>query len=915
MCSLRKRCSLRRVVLVPFLLSASGVVSRGATWVLDPVMTSGTGCYSVGSVAGQTATNGTVGVTNGTGAWGTPTGVYLVESAGLAFPDNALMDGAGGSFSVLNASTSATDGRMLTRAISGLPTTGSFFLSALVQAGTGFKAALVDGHASGVGLTTLTSNGTISTPRPPDTGVFFVLQNSGGVRSIAIRVNGTSHVLLEDPVEGQAYFCVASIALDAVDGTQEILRATVNPMVPETYSLTVTNNLLATGSTYTRMSLAGTYRTANKKAYFDEFRVGGSWDDVAPLAEAGVYPVFDSVPTVTGAGNGALEFSAVLGAGTDGTSILAVFGTSQGDSTVESWGQAQLVTDDPTPNVPAVAALEGLATNTSYYVAALATNASYSVVRQGGTFLCGEVSVVAGDPAKEMGLAPGSFRVNRPAGATQTPLTVAYTVSGTAVRGQNFASTNLTGSVTLAIGQAQAVLAVTPLFDVSTSLDTTVTVTLADGPYWIGPSSEATILVENLNPPADKNVWIAPASGDASVAANWSQGRVPVATDDILLGIFSGANLTWDGGVNGLPDTVASWTQTRDYTGTAAIKTTYAAYSATFTNFTVTGNVVLEGGTLSPVSHATATAQRYRLCLAAGGSFTVGTNGAVSATGLGRYTDFLTWRSAAPHGGNSFTTTHGAFGSILKPTETAWGSCNGTGSSRVANGGGAIFLEVAGDFTNDGVVAANGGTNSEAAGAGGSIYVRANQILGTGSFAANGAKGTKSDGCYAAGAGGRIALVASHANQIPLAKLSAIGTREGWGLRTAAGTILLSSETGTTVHVKNYANTNNEITTPIPAADDPDDWGAMGAVGVQGSVCAHLILARDVRLASMELDATSDLDLSGRVLTVGSLTLNGAMTPPGTYGAADFAAGILDSSAGLSGQVVVVAQGTVLLVR
>ena len=61
---------------------------------------------------------------------------------------------------------------------------------------------------------------------------------------------------------------------------------------------------------------------------------------------------------------------------------------------------------------------------------------------------------------------------------------------------------------------------------------------------------------------AETNAWIAADAGNASVAENWSLGRIPAATDDILVdGDLSIAALTWDvDGANGLPDTVASWT-------------------------------------------------------------------------------------------------------------------------------------------------------------------------------------------------------------------------------------------------------------------------------------------------------------------------------------------------------------------
>ena len=88
-----------------------------------------------------------------------------------------------------------------------------------------------------------------------------------------------------------------------------------------------------------------------------------------------------------------------------------------------------------------------------------------------------EVSVTATDAAAaEAASDPGTFTITR-TGDTSQPLTVGYTLSGTAANGTDYAT--LTGSVTIAALATSATVTVTPVDDVATEATETVKLTLA----------------------------------------------------------------------------------------------------------------------------------------------------------------------------------------------------------------------------------------------------------------------------------------------------------------------------------------------------------------------------------------------------------------------------------------------------
>ncbi len=98
------------------------------------------------------------------------------------------------------------------------------------------------------------------------------------------------------------------------------------------------------------------------------------------------------------------------------------------------------------------------------------------------------------DSAAEAGLTTGTFTVSRFGGATTSPLTVNYSVGGTATAGSDY--TALPGSVTIPADQASATVPVAPLQDTAAEGSETVTVNLtSNANYTIGNPGSATVTI------------------------------------------------------------------------------------------------------------------------------------------------------------------------------------------------------------------------------------------------------------------------------------------------------------------------------------------------------------------------------------------------------------------------------------
>ncbi len=598
--------------------------------------------------------------------------------------------------------------------------------------------------------------------------------------------------------------------------------------------------------------LAATHKTIADNAGFAAYGAMETTDSTTP--------VFAADPAISLSESGdAFVFSAELASGE--ADLFAVFGPE------EPFAYTNLLALGVGPGVVVSNTLSGLPADRMLNFGVLATNANgHAILRTSSTpFMSGEVAIVGTSDAFEEGFVHGAFTLTRPATATNLPLTVAYSASGTAVGGVNHVA--LSGTATFPVGAASVAIDVTPLLDPANANDTTLTLTIEPGLYFIGEDGEASITVQNWDPPAGYNTWIAPAAGNASVAANWSHG-VPTSGDAILLGAFSTADMTWDAGVNGLPNIVASWTQTNYYTGTVTFNTTYPAAATVFTNFTVTGNAQILGGKWTHQPNTTV--QSNRLCVAVGGDFTLGSGTAIALLGKGfEYGKFHAGSAIATHAASPYGSHSQIYGNVYEPTEL--GSGGDSANSAKSYGGGAVYLAVGGSASVDGTIdvrsssqKTSGNNPEKGCGAGGSVYLSATSISGAGSVNASCYDVAETSYSYN-GSGGRVALIATSGTvSLPLANLKANGGAAG------------NSAGGGTIFLKNAADANGTL---LVGNDKGNSWSyavrhpkktSCTAVRQGESWAFDRILLRDQGILSIPASAT--LNLAGGWQSVSNLT-------------------------------------------
>ena len=411
------------------------------------------------------------------------------------------------------------------------------------------------------------------------------------------------------------------------------------------------------------------------------------------------------------------------------------------------------------------------------------------------------------------------FTVSRPANeeALAYPLVVNLVWGGTAAAGVDFEN-NLPATITIPTGESAVDIEVATMFNSSVKEDTTVTLAIGQGNYRIGESAAATI--SNLQIPEGYLVWTATADGLASDPSNWSEQRVPQASDNILIdGRFSNYNCQWDADAT---DTVASWTQNNGYTGTVEFVTKFEAAAAgdanPFTVFAITGDCILDSGswthpqgrTMGDIHDAAwdwlgdlLANETYRLRVDCGGSLTVGAGAVIDARGKGYY---------ATHDSSRCTTT--AHGGIMDRTSRTYGDPKKpihigmphryAGNYYNGRGGGAIYLTVSGAAVVNGVIRADSNSDSHGSGAAGSVYIEANSLAGTGTISAIGS--ASGEGNFK-GVGGRVAIVTQE--PVDRSTFAAITAQSEW--ENAQGELAKYFGGAGTVYFKDGTNGNGEL--------------------------------------------------------------------------------------------------------
>ena len=545
--------------------------------------------------------------------------------------------------------------------------------------------------------------------------------------------------------------------------------------------------------------------------FLDEVRVANvarstDWvkaehDTVASPGFAALFPLDGSLPPadVVGARDVQWTNAVVQGLALGAPlTVCLVWDTEDAPLQTNLWANVSEPVTVSTPGVFAVA-LEGLQPGTNYFARLVVEDgvgglewiepcvefATWEPLRLAFVQNAGEEDFVPGIVAVHRGGSPAE---------TSRPLDVNYTFTGvTAVEGVNYAAPS--GKVTIPAGASSAEIHVIPLVDVGSSGATTLEVAMDAGPYAYDPAPVPVTIAKWDLGAQPQNIWIAPgSSGDASVASNWTKG-VPKAGDDILLlGVFSNADMTWDcDGVNTLAHTVASWTQSADYTGTVTFNTQYPeAPGAVFTNFMVAGDVEIAGGAWT--HPANGASEEYRLRVTVGNDFTLAAGAQINVREKGYAAGQFHPESALGIHGGSRNNFAEVYGDLKEPVNL--GSGGGASGTPSYAGGGAFYLVAGGTALVDGVI--NAGTfpgggvyDNHNGGAGGSVYIRAGAVNGSGMVYANGLQ--RSGG--AASSGGRVALVATNAPSvnIPIANLFARGNTGNYGLSAAAGTVFLQA--------------------------------------------------------------------------------------------------------------------------
>ena len=386
--------------------------------------------------------------------------------------------------------------------------------------------------------------------------------------------------------------------------------------------------------------------------------------------------------------------------------------------------------------------------------------------------------------------------------------------------------------------------------------------------------------------------WTGAKNGDFTDAANWTDG-VPSSEKDAVV----------EGSV---ACTVKSAAAVRDFTVAPGATVTVSAPFAVAGSVTIqdgatlvwdvpgaiAGNlVILEGGMLTHTAQgANDNAEKYRLDLTVGGSGYVAAGGAISVHAKG----FVKNKGpGAPNGNNGASHagratdggTISAYGSYLCPTNCGSGGNYSSGSFA---GGGAAHVVFGADLTVDGEIDADALRNSGATyytSAGGSIWIEAASLSGTGSFHANGSDGNGKG--YRYGSGGRISVRLSAATSFDAftgtftARGGVHGPDGGFKINGTAGTVYLETaedgagrgkvlvnNAGVAVDssVGNYTNHNFvDLPSPRLCGDPSETEGATFEV----SDYTTIYLTADTRVEDIHLlDANSKIMLNGYTLTV-----------------------------------------------
>lgn len=176
--------------------------------------------------------------------------------------------------------------------------------------------------------------------------------------------------------------------------------------------------------------------------------------------------------------------------------------------------------------------------------------------------------------------------------------------------------------------------------------------------------------------------------------------------------------------------------------------TTFSPGEYNFDNLTITNNakLTLDSNSSSSDLFKGVKINAVNITIDNGSSISADGKGYQDGPGIPAPTNY--YAGASYGGAGVINESTSVYGSAKEPTDL------GSGGTNAYRGGGAIKIVVTGTITNNGSVSSNG----EATSSGGSIFVTANSLTGSGTFSTNGGGFYAGGNMYGAGGGGRIAL-------------------------------------------------------------------------------------------------------------------------------------------------------------
>ncbi len=928
--------------LLTLSLLFTAMAATAELWLKDEVDPMGTGgyghnssIYNQGKAALGLSTTWTSG--ESTGVFLTMTamrdGLGATASSGglnyLNVPAPLIASPTSGTYALYHTATSLTSEYMrhVCRTLTLLPAQTNVYFSALMayESTTAFTG-IPNNFWAGVGLSSDNNTSKLRYSEPNGFFVGFQKINSSGTTIVRLIAGGgttlyTAPLVLLDAVEPQrTYMVVVKVEYNA-DGA-ETLHFAVNP-VPgaEAYTHSFSTELLSADKSFRYLKLSGCYATSSKAICFDQFLAGSTYEDV--VGEASAATTFIGHAAVTARDNADFWISYQLATLKANSTLSLLLGTEP-----DVWTTTNSLSDT-TLLQPISVPVPALPADTTYYYNIVAQDAPDELIYSGAspaTFLNGELTISTPTAhGSEIDLTPATITVSRASSAVQAPLLVRYTlIDETAEAGKDYAPSHAAGAITIPAGADHADILIQPIVNNKKRFDTTLRVVLTPGAYLLNDNTNCVVTLQDKPPQAGYSIWI--GTGDASIAVNWYPPHVPGPADHVLLADYSNGTLLIP---SSSPLTVASWTQTADYTGEVTIN---APFAGTTPHLTILGDCTI-AATSGLWSHTQSkTSEDYKLHAEIKGNMTLTGNATLSvyARGYGssNFGPGATPASGAAHAGENsdYETVAGqTYGSIFKPLRY------GSAGSSSMTAGGCIQLTVGGTLHLDANTAIKADGNLRSSG--GSILITAGKLTGTGTISSDAAgEGLVTN--TGVGSGGRVAIHLTHPDSAPSDfrgkwhAHGAAGSKSG-NLPAGGGGTLYWQTAGQahgegTIYIKDDFNISHgpsygrRSTILPPELDCTDDYRQSNCIIQENG---NLKLRANVRINSLWIntqvsnaESIPTLRLNGRRLSTAALKIGSQTYPPGIYTAAQLGPHVVDNPEAL-GTVEITTPGITLFVH